>query len=108
MQVDPIKPTLKPPGTKRLVPKWDEPLSDFAFNFNLRRYIWALRLCGFLDAAIYIFIAQLTTLMIRAWQGRRMFHRMTGRTVVIGDCPWYGGAGSPYQTHVGTAWKLSA
>ena len=38
VQVEPIKPTLKAPGTKRLKPKCDEPLSNFAFNFNLRRY----------------------------------------------------------------------
>ena len=38
MQVDPIKPTLKPPGTKRLKLKCDEPLSNVAFKFNLRRY----------------------------------------------------------------------
>ena len=38
MQFDPIKPTLKPPGTKRLKLKYDELLSSFAFNFNLRRY----------------------------------------------------------------------
>jgi len=37
VQVDPIKPTLKPPGTKRLKLKYDELLSSFAFNFNLRR-----------------------------------------------------------------------
>jgi hypothetical protein len=37
-QVDPIKPTLKAPGTKRLKLKYDEPLSKFAFKFNLRRY----------------------------------------------------------------------
>ena len=38
MQVDPIKPTLKAPGTKRLRLKCDKLLSHFAFNFNLRRY----------------------------------------------------------------------
>ena len=38
MQVDPIKPTLKPPGTKRLKLKYDEPPSKFAFKFYLRRY----------------------------------------------------------------------
>ena len=38
VQVDPIKPELKAPGTKRLKLKCDEPLSDFAFNFSLRRY----------------------------------------------------------------------
>jgi hypothetical protein len=37
VQVDPIKPKLIPPGTKRLNIQSDEPLSNFAFNFNLRR-----------------------------------------------------------------------
>ena len=41
MQVDPIKSTLKAPGTKRLKLKHDKPLSSFAFNFNLRCYIMA-------------------------------------------------------------------
>ena len=43
MQLDPIKPTLKAPGTKRLKLKCDEPLSKIAFNFDLRRYIKAVR-----------------------------------------------------------------
>ena len=38
MQVDPIKPTLKPLGTKHLKPKYDKPLSSVPFNFNLRCY----------------------------------------------------------------------
>jgi hypothetical protein len=38
VQVDPIKPMLKAPGTKRLKLKHDKTLSSFAFNFNLRRY----------------------------------------------------------------------
>jgi hypothetical protein len=38
VQVDPIKPTLKPPGTKRLSLKCAELLSISAFEFNLRRY----------------------------------------------------------------------
>ena len=38
MQVEPIKPILKPPGTKRLKQKYDKLLSSSAFNFNLRRY----------------------------------------------------------------------
>ena len=38
MQVDPIKPTLKAPGTKRLKLHYAKPLSNFAFKFNLRRY----------------------------------------------------------------------
>ena len=43
MQVDPTKPTLKAPGTERLKLKSDEPLSNFAFKFNLRRYTLAQR-----------------------------------------------------------------
>jgi len=42
VQVDPIKPKLKPPGTKRLKLKCDESLSNLAFNFNLRRFIMAV------------------------------------------------------------------
>jgi len=40
VQVDPIKTTLKAPGTKPLKLKCNEPLSSFAFNFNLRSYTW--------------------------------------------------------------------
>jgi hypothetical protein len=42
VQIDPIKQTLKAPGTKRLKLTHDELLSicfNFALNFNLRRYI---------------------------------------------------------------------
>ena len=41
MQVDPIKPTLKAPGAKRLTLKHDNRFQicfKFAFNFNLRCY----------------------------------------------------------------------
>jgi len=38
VQVDPIKPTVKPPGTKNLKLLHDGPPSKFAFKFNLRRY----------------------------------------------------------------------
>jgi len=37
VQVDPIKPTLKAPGSKRLKLKYDNLHSSFAFKFNLRR-----------------------------------------------------------------------
>jgi len=41
VQLDPAKPTLKPPGTERLNQRlnltYDELFSSFAFNFNLRR-----------------------------------------------------------------------
>ena len=39
MQVDSIKPTVTAPGTERLKLKFDEPLSNFAFSFNLCRYV---------------------------------------------------------------------
>ena len=42
MQVDPTKPTLKPLGRQLLKLKYDKQLSNFAFKFNLRRYIMAL------------------------------------------------------------------
>jgi hypothetical protein len=38
VQVDPIKPKLKPPGTKRLKLNCDALLSTSAFKLNLRRY----------------------------------------------------------------------
>jgi len=38
VQVDPIKPTFKAPGTERLKLKYEELLSSFGFEFNLRRY----------------------------------------------------------------------
>ena len=38
MQVDPIKPKLKPLGTERLKPNCDILLSTSAFKINLRRY----------------------------------------------------------------------
>jgi len=38
VQVDPIKPAFKAPGTKRLKLICGEQLSNFAFNFNLRNY----------------------------------------------------------------------
>ena len=38
MSVDPITPTLKPKGTKRLRPRCDILLVTSAFKFNLRRY----------------------------------------------------------------------
>ena len=38
VEVDAINPMLKPPGTQRLKLKHDEVPSNFAFNFNLRRY----------------------------------------------------------------------
>ena len=39
VQVDPVKPVLKPPGTMRLKLKYGKLLSSFASKINLRRYI---------------------------------------------------------------------
>jgi len=36
-----MKPKLKPPGTESLKLKCDDLLSNFAFKFNMRRYIKA-------------------------------------------------------------------
>ena len=38
VQVDPVKPKLKPPGTKRLKLKGDVLFSSVAFKYDLRRY----------------------------------------------------------------------
>jgi hypothetical protein len=38
VHVEPIKPTLRAPGTKRLKLKCDKLLSSFAFKIKLRRY----------------------------------------------------------------------
>jgi hypothetical protein len=38
VQVDPMKPMFKAPGSMLLKLIYDEPLSSFTFKFNLRRY----------------------------------------------------------------------
>ena len=38
VQIDPVKPMLKAPGTKHLKLKFDKLLSSFDYKFNLRRY----------------------------------------------------------------------
>jgi len=38
VQVDPTKPTLKAPGIMLFKLKYDNPHSNFAFKFTLRRY----------------------------------------------------------------------
>jgi hypothetical protein len=49
---------------------------------------WAFYITRFFDAAIYVFLPQICITIQRLWQGRPLLHRMTARTVVIGDCPW--------------------
>jgi len=38
VQFDPIKPTVKAPGSERLKLKYEELLSNFGFKFKLRHY----------------------------------------------------------------------
>jgi hypothetical protein len=47
-----MEPELKPPGTKCLKIKYDEPLSTFAFNFSLRRHTQVGTATGEEDAAV--------------------------------------------------------
>jgi hypothetical protein len=55
VEVDPSRPKLKAPGTKRLKLKYDGPLSNSAFKFKLRRFnkacCCAQVLCGALERA---------------------------------------------------------
>lgn len=57
-------------------------LGDFEY-----RQEWLMVARAF-DAAVYIFLPQLMMLLIRLLQCRPLLHRMTARTVVIGDIPW--------------------
>jgi hypothetical protein len=41
LQLDPIKPTLKAPGTKRSKLECNGLLSTFGFEFSLSRYSWS-------------------------------------------------------------------
>ena len=54
MQVDTIKPSLKPPGTKRLKLKWRILLSTSAFKMELRRFneAYALDVLSALEAVM--------------------------------------------------------
>ena len=53
MQVEPMKPVLKAPGTKRLKLKCDGPVSSFAFNCILRRYSEGRKFLGERDPVIF-------------------------------------------------------
>eukprot|EP00435_Cladocopium_sp_Y103_P032393 s5_g8.t1 len=55
-------------------------------DFDYRKE-W-LMLARAFDAAVFIFLPQLMMLLIRVLQRRPLLHRMTARTVVIGDIPW--------------------
>ena len=49
---------------------------------------WVFYITRFFDALIYAFLPQISITIIRLIQGRNLLHRMTARTIVIGDIPW--------------------
>lgn len=49
---------------------------------------WAYHVTRFFDSLIYFWLPQINITILRVVQGRNLRHRMVGRTVVIGDCPW--------------------
>ena len=55
MQLNPIKPTLKAPGIKLLKLKYDKPLSNFGFKFNLRHCITATDLPAYLASTTVLY-----------------------------------------------------
>ncbi|KAJ1454221.1 hypothetical protein M885DRAFT_522003 [Pelagophyceae sp. CCMP2097] len=50
--------------------------------------VWHSYLTRFFDAILYVWLAEVVTAGIRVRDGRNVWHRMGGRTVVIGDVPW--------------------
>ena len=58
-------------------------------NIERDTYLIAIAyVCGVIDAIIYLFSPQWCCLLLRLFQGRPLLHRMSGRSVVIGDIPW--------------------
>jgi hypothetical protein len=49
---------------------------------------WAFYIIRFLDALVYFWLPQINITILRLVQRRNLRHRMVGRTVVVGDCPW--------------------
>ena len=72
MQVDPINPTVKAPGIKRLKVHFDKPLSNFALEFKLRRYI----LDEFHDKAR---IAEMNENLVIVWLDSLFLFALVGR-----------------------------
>jgi hypothetical protein len=48
----------------------------------------AFYIIRFLDALIYFWLPQINITIVRLVERRNLRHRMVGRTVVVGDCPW--------------------
>jgi len=63
-------------------------VSGLATAFGLQKSEWAFYIIRFLDACLYFWLPQINITILRLVQGRNLRHRMVGRTVVVGDCPW--------------------
>mmetsp|Transcript_5059 Transcript_5059/g.10661 ORF Transcript_5059/g.10661 Transcript_5059/m.10661 type:complete len:1565 (-) Transcript_5059:323-5017(-) len=61
---------------------------------------WAFYITRFLDSLIYFWLPQINVLILRLIQGRNLRHRMVGRTVVIGDCPWVAQAAEAFLSKI--------
>jgi len=59
-----------------------------AVGYDSSHHSWLPYVTGFLDALVYLFFPQLMYLVVRSIEKRPLFHRMVGRSVVIGDVPW--------------------
>lgn len=62
-------------------------ITGLATAFGLKSE-WAFYIIRFLDALIYFWLPQINITILRLVQRRNLRHRMVGRTVVVGDCPW--------------------
>jgi len=61
---------------------------------------WAFYITRFFDSLIYIFLPQINITIIRLIQKRNLLHRMTARTVVIGDIPWVAQAADAFLSKI--------
>ena len=84
MQVVPIKPTLKVPGTKHLKPQYEKLLSNCAFSLNLRHYskgvaqflAYSILILGVLSTSIAALI-EFTKVLVKLEEGGRGLHSST-------------------------------
>ena len=61
---------------------------------------WAFYVTRFFDSLIYVFLPQICITLIRLVQNRNLLHRMTGRTVVVGDIPWVAQAAEAFLSKI--------
>ena len=73
-------------------------ISEVAKAFGLTGSEGAFYIVRFLDALIYFWLPQINITIIRLLQRRNLRHRMVGRTVVVGDCPWFAQSAGAFLT----------